>query len=96
MKTLDKPTVLVLDNAPVHQAELKTKIEEWQERDLFIFFLPKYSPHLNQIEHLWRKIKYEWLKPEAYSNLATLKKAIEAIFSNFGEQYSIKFKESVL
>ena len=92
MKTLHKPTVLVLDNAPVHQAELQTKIQEWQEKDLFIFFLPKYSPHLNKIEHLWRKTKYEWLKPEAYSSLATLKSAIASIVANFGEQYAIKFK----
>ncbi len=96
IKTLHKPTVLVLDNAPVHQAELQAKIEEWQERDLFIFFLPKYSPHLNKIEQLWRKTKYEWLKPEAYSSLATLTAAIEGIFSNFGEQYSIKFREYIL
>jgi transposase len=96
MKTLHTPTVLVLDNAPVHQAELQTKLEAWQQRDLFIFFLPKYSPHLNNIEHLWRKVKYQWLKPEAYSSLATLKKAIEDIFSQFGEQYSIKFKETLL
>lgn len=96
MKTLHKPTVLVLDNAPVHQAELQAKIEEWQERDLFIFFLPKYSPHLNKIEILWRKTKYEWLKPEAYSNLATLRAELESIFANFGEQYSIKFKEYIL
>lgn len=93
MKTLHKPTVLVLDNAPVHQADLRAKIEDWQQKDLFIFFLPTYSPHLNKIEQLWRKTKYEWLKPEAYSSLATLKQAIESIFSNFGEQYAINFKE---
>lgn len=96
MKTLQKPTVLVLDNAPVHQAELQAKIQEWQQKDLFIFFLPAYSPHLNKIEHLWRKVKYEWLKPEAYSSVVTLKAAIEDIFSNFGERYSIKFKECIL
>ena len=96
MKTLDKPTLLVLDNAPVHQANLQAKIEEWQEKDLFIFFLPKYSPHLNKIEQLWRKIKYEWLRPEAYSRFDTLTAAIESIVANFGKQHSIEFNQYIL
>ncbi len=59
MKTLQKTTVLVLDNAPVHKARLLTKIQEWQDKNLFIFFLPIYSPHLNNVETLWRKMKQE-------------------------------------
>jgi transposase len=92
MPTLHKPTVLILDNAPVHQAKkLGEKIPGWQEKDLFIFFLPAYCPHFNKIETLWRKVKYEWLKPENYTSLTVLKEALTYIFNQFGQEYGIKF-----
>ncbi len=95
-KTLTNPTFLVLDNAPIHQAKLfKAKLAEWEEQNLFIFFLPTYSPHLNNIEHLWRKIKYEWLKPESYLSLEILKAALGNIFEQFGHRYSITFKQHI-
>ncbi len=52
-----------MDNAPIHKSKLFTRnIEKWQtENDLFVLFLPTYSPELNLIEILWRKIKYNWL-----------------------------------
>jgi transposase len=91
-QTLTKPTVLVLDNSPIHQAKaFWQKIDDWQEQGLFIFFLPAYSPHLNKIEILWRKIKYEWLKPSAYSSFASLKEAIEQILAKIGTDYTITF-----
>ena len=71
----------------------KEKIEEWKEQELYIFFLPRYSPHLNIIEILWRKIKYEWLKPKDYENLKTLEEALENILVRFGRDFSINFKE---
>ncbi|MEL7118808.1 MAG: IS630 family transposase, partial [Bacteroidota bacterium] len=59
---LGKPTVVVLDNAPWHTSKaVQAKIEQWKNKGLYIFYLPTYSPHLNLIEILWRKIKYEWL-----------------------------------
>ena len=45
----------------------RRNIDKWRtESDLFLFFLPTYSPKLNLIEILWRKIKYEWLEFKAY------------------------------
>lgn len=85
-------TVIILDNAPFHHANiLKNKIDEWAEKDLFIWFLPKYSPHLNIIETLWRKMKYEWLKPHDYASWEVLNKAIDNIVKNIGNQFTIKF-----
>ena len=86
-------TVIIMDNASVHSgAAFKEKIEEWKEQDLFIFFLPRYSPHLNLIEILWRKIKYEWLKPADYENLKTLEEALKNILTGFGRDFFINFK----
>jgi hypothetical protein len=43
-----KPTVVVLDNARVHTAaKVRERLESWQRRGLFLFYLPAYSPHLN-------------------------------------------------
>lgn len=91
---VEKPTVLVIDNAPTHRSKLFQKqIERWQEKDLFVFFLPKYSPHLNIAETFWRKAKDEWLKPSDYFSFATYKRKIKEIFNGIGIDYKIIFKE---
>jgi len=87
--------VLVFDNAPIHRAEnLYQHIIRWQEKGLFIFFLPRYSPHLNRIEIFWRMIKYQWLKPEDFRSFKRLKEKIIYIFENFGEEFRIEFQEN--
>ena len=87
-----KPTVLILDNAPWHTSDaFKVKREEWMDKDLYIFYLPKYSPHLNLIETLWRKIKYEWLRPGDYHSKTALRRRIKEIFDKFGTEFSINF-----
>jgi len=48
-----KITIVILDNSPIHRSKkFKAKIQEWQEQDVYIFFLPPYSPELNLIEIL--------------------------------------------
>jgi len=90
----DKPRVLVLDNARIHRSRLvQSKLAEWEEKDFYIFNLPPYSPHLNIIEILWRRMKYEWLKPEDYASFEKLTEAIKEILSQLGTEYKIKFKD---
>ena len=84
--------ILVLDNAKIHHAEtFKDKIPEWQAKGVEIFYLPTYSPHLNRIETLWRKCKYEWLLPQDYQSWNHLKDKINHIINNFGTEFTIKF-----
>lgn len=92
---IERPTVIILDNAPIHRAhKMLAKRQEWEDKDLFIFFLPRYSPHLNRIETLWRKIKYEWLKPINYKSWRTLTNAVKNILASFGsEKYDIQFSK---
>ena len=90
----DKPRVLVLDNAKIHRSKLmQEKLMEWEEKGFYVFYLPPYSPHLNKIEILWRKMKYEWLKPEDYASFEKLTEAIKEILSNLGEEHKINFKD---
>lgn len=91
---IKQPTVVVLDNASIHHSkEFEAKLEEWKQQDLYIFFLPAYSPHLNPIEILWRKIKYEWLAYEHIQTQAQLDQRLEEILSDFGRKYRINFKD---
>ncbi|MGV3585469.1 MAG: IS630 family transposase [Adhaeribacter sp.] len=70
---LEKPTVVVLDNARVHTADkVKKQLQIWQQRGLFLFYLPVYSPHLNIAERLWKELKARWLKPQDYRTTDTL------------------------
>jgi len=56
-----------------------------------VWFLPPYSPELNRIEVLWKKIKYEWLPWEAYASFEALRNARQDIFQNLGGKYQINF-----
>jgi len=91
--TIKKWTVVVLDNAPWHVSEaIEDKLAEWAELGLFIFHLPPYSPHLNPIETLWRKIKLEWLAPQDYESKETLHFKINRILKNYNsEEFKINF-----
>lgn len=95
VEKIERPTVIIMDNAPIHKAKIMmAKRTEWEKKNLFIFFLPKYSPHLNRIETLWRKIKYEWLKPKDYKSWRTFTRAINNILASFGsDKYNINFSE---
>lgn len=89
---LQKLTVVVLDNAAVHRARIiKERIGVWQQRGLFLFYLPRYSPHLNIVETLWRKLKYEWLAPKDYETRESLSYAVRLALKAVGTSLRIHF-----
>ena len=91
-KKLDKKTVVLIDNAPTHTSHaFLDNIENWEKQNLFIQNIPAYSPELNKIEILWRKIKYEWLNFSAYESFASLKESLNHILANIGLDYRINF-----
>ena len=83
--------MVVLDNARVPTKAVKDRFAVWQERGLFVCFLPTYSPHLNIAEVLWRKLKYEWLRAEDYSDAETLHYAVWQALSAVGKSLRIEF-----
>lgn len=90
--SLARITVVVLDNASVHAKAFKERASVWQSRGLFVFFLPPYSPHLNIAEILWRKLKYEWLRPEDYADKETLHLAVWQALATVGQSLNIQFQ----
>lgn len=92
--SIQNPTVVVLDNARVHKsAKFLSHLEAWEQRGLSIFHLPTYSPHLNIIETLWRKLKYEWLDAIDYLEEDRLFYAVTQILLAFGNSLNINFSD---
>ena len=90
--TITKKTVVVIDNASIHTSEeFADRIPYWKKQGLILKYLPPYSPELNLIEILWRRIKYTWLPFSAYTCLNALSEALAAILSGVGSEYQITF-----
>lgn len=91
---LKKLTVVVLDNARIHHSQIiKERIKSWQQRGLYLFYLPRYSPHLNIVEILWRKLKYEWLSPSDYLDKDNLFYQTRLALTSVGENLFIQFSK---
>ncbi len=91
---LRKLTVIVLDNARIHTSRIiKERIRIWQQRGLYLFYLPRYSPHLNIVETLWRKLKYEWLTPLDYQSKEHLFYQITLALKAVGNSLFIRFSK---
>jgi hypothetical protein len=86
---ITNPTSLIVDNAPTHTShEFKAKIERWRGLGLTIVPISLYSPELNIIEIVWRKIKYEWLPFSAYDTYDSLKAELFNVLAN---NYNVRF-----
>ncbi len=90
--SVTKLTVLVWDNAPVHTAKLiQARRAAWEARGLFVLYLPRYAPHLNIVETLWRKLKYDWLAPKDYATTEGLCYTVRQALAAVGTSLCINF-----
>ena len=71
--------------APAHTNNWMT------EKRLIVCYLPPYSPELNLIEILWRKIKYAWLNLQTIMNFDEFQKELTRVLEAVGEEYMISF-----
>ncbi len=91
--TLEKQTIVILDNASYHKSKkFKSNIGKWARRGLTLLYLPPYSPQLNIIEILWKFMKYYWIEYTAYLSYNNLLEYVKKVFDNYGSsQYKINF-----
>jgi transposase len=89
----DKRNIIFLDNASIHHSEIVIEaMDDIQDmRDVQFVYLPAYSPELNLIEILWKRIKHFWLGIDCYQTIDHLAQKLSEIFSNFGKLYKITF-----
>jgi transposase len=77
--------VAVIDNFPSHKSA-KVK-EKARELGIYLVYLPRYSPDLNPIEHIWRSIK-RVLSLVFVGSLAEMKKVIADAWDKFSKKMS--------
>ena len=92
-KSIRGKTVVIIDNAPTHTSkEFISNIERWDKLGLVIVPIAPYSPELNIIEIVWRKIKYEWIPFSAYESFENLKQELYKILAGIGSNYIVQFE----
>ncbi len=79
VKTLDptKKYVFIFDNAPAHKAKKSIKYLETLKENIFIEYLPPYSPQLNCIETCWKIIRHDVTSANFFRKIDDLKNGIE-------------------
>jgi transposase len=85
-ETIDQTTVVILDNASCHTSgSFKASAKRWAERGLLVYNLPPYSPELNAIERLWKKLKYQLMPADAWERFTTLLQTLTTKLVELGE-----------
>lgn len=90
-ESLLRETIVILDNASMHTSgQFTAQRERWADCGLHLYYLPTYSPELNWIEILWRKIKYRWLPISAYESFDSLVTEVGRILNEVGKQFQFE------
>jgi transposase len=78
----DRPLMVVLDNYQVHKCQAVKDIQEtWERSDIFLVYLPSYSPELSQIEPIWNDVKHNQMRRRSYQQVSDLKRAVDGALS---------------
>lgn len=86
------PRIVVLDNAAIHKGEpMRQRRRRWELQDLYLYYLPPYSPELNRIEILWKQAKYFWRRFR-YLAGESLWDEVHSIMENYGKAFTVNFE----
>ncbi|MEV8021306.1 transposase [Streptomyces sp. NPDC086554] len=73
-----KPCTVVLDNASAHVAKMfKGHRRRLAKIGVDLFYLPPYSPELNNIELVWRQAKYQDYPQRAQTSIEAIGAAVD-------------------
>jgi hypothetical protein len=85
------PLVIVLDNARLHHSRVvqEARPQLWAKR-IYFYFLPPYSPELNEIEAVFRAIQHCDLPERVYTPLAALETAVDDAYGRYEDKLFAK------
>jgi putative transposase len=88
------PRVVVLDNAGLHASRVVREARRrLARRGIYLYFLPPYSPELNEIEPVFRQVKYHEMPQRSHATRLGLREAVEEGFTGYGRRLRPKRAE---
>jgi putative transposase len=80
------PRVVVLDNASLHVSKaVKARRPELARSGTYLYYLPAYSPELNEIEPVFKQVKHHEIPVRSYKSKPELRGAVEQGFATYGD-----------
>ncbi len=74
----ERSLVIVLDNYSVHSSQaVEEALPQLAAANVFLFYLPAYSPQLSEIEPIWNSVKHHAMPVRSYTVAGDLKRAVE-------------------
>jgi putative transposase len=88
------PRVVVLDNAGLHTGKVvRAARAGLARRGIYLYYLPPYSPELNEIEPVFRQVKYQEMPRRSYTTRIGLREAVDSAFTGYGRRLKRKRPE---
>lgn len=73
-----RPLHIVLDNYSVHKNQhVQAALPALEAANVFLFYLPAYSPQLSEIEPIWRSVKAHGMPYRSQAVLGNMKQAVD-------------------
>jgi hypothetical protein len=88
------PRVVVRDNASLHTSRVVRGARAGlAAAGIYLYFLPPYAPELNEIEPLFRQVKFQEMPQRSHTSRAGLRAAVETGFLTYSQSLKSKSKK---
>jgi putative transposase len=85
------PRVVVLDNASLHVSKVtKAARPGLAKLGIYLYYLPAYSPELNEIEAVFKQVKHHEMPQRSHTSKAELRASVEQGFDSYGKRLRLK------
>lgn len=78
------PRVVVLDNASIHVSKaFKAQRKDLSRWGTYLYYLPAYSPELNEIESVFKQVKHHEIPQRSHTSKQELRNSVEQGFDSY-------------
>jgi transposase len=85
------PRVVVLDNASIHVSKVfKGQRQALARQGIYLYYLPAYSPELNEIEPVFKQVKHHEIPQRSHTSKQELRGSVEHGFDSYAQKLSLK------